>query len=255
MNIIIPLGGKGERFKNQGYLLPKPLIKVFDKEILFYVLDNLDIKKEDNIFIIYNNELDNYNFNNIIKNKYPYIHLIKLDVETKGAAETIHIGINYIIKNKDTKFQNINIHLKTILIDGDAFYTENILQHFRILNNEHNAVFYVKNEEDKPIFSYIKMNDTDKIIDIQEKNKISDNANTGAYAFSNIYNLYKYSKYVIDNNITFKNEPYISCIINEMVKNNEYFTGIKLNQEFVFVLGTPLQVNNFIEKTHLFFLI
>jgi NDP-sugar pyrophosphorylase family protein len=63
MNIIIPLGGKGERFKNQGYLLPKPLIKIFDKEILFYTIDNLDIKEDDNIFIIYNNnELDNFKF-------------------------------------------------------------------------------------------------------------------------------------------------------------------------------------------------
>jgi hypothetical protein len=25
MNIIIPLGGKGERFKNNGYIEPKPL--------------------------------------------------------------------------------------------------------------------------------------------------------------------------------------------------------------------------------------
>ena len=33
MNIIIPLGGKGERFKNE-YRLPKPLIKIFDKEMI-----------------------------------------------------------------------------------------------------------------------------------------------------------------------------------------------------------------------------
>ena len=44
MNIIIPLGGKGERFINNGYILPKPLIKVFDKEMILYVLDNLKIR-------------------------------------------------------------------------------------------------------------------------------------------------------------------------------------------------------------------
>ena len=41
MNIIIPIGGKGERFTKCGYSLPKPLIKIFDKEMIFYVLDNL----------------------------------------------------------------------------------------------------------------------------------------------------------------------------------------------------------------------
>ncbi len=29
MNIIIPLGGKGERFKNCGYDEPKPLINIY----------------------------------------------------------------------------------------------------------------------------------------------------------------------------------------------------------------------------------
>ena len=41
MNIIIPLGGKGERFKNKGYEQPKPLIPIFNKPMIFYVLDNL----------------------------------------------------------------------------------------------------------------------------------------------------------------------------------------------------------------------
>jgi NDP-sugar pyrophosphorylase family protein len=35
MNIIIPLGGKGDRFKKASYNLPKPLIKIFDKEMIF----------------------------------------------------------------------------------------------------------------------------------------------------------------------------------------------------------------------------
>jgi NDP-sugar pyrophosphorylase family protein len=70
MNIIIPLGGKGERFKKEGYISPKPLIKVLDKEIIFYVLDNLNLESNDIIFIIYNKELEHFDFENIIKSKY-----------------------------------------------------------------------------------------------------------------------------------------------------------------------------------------
>ena len=252
MNIIIPLGGKGTRFQTEEYSLPKPLIKVLNKEIIFYVLDNLVIHKDDNVFIIYNNILNQYDFYKIIKNKYPFIHLINLEEQTKGASETIYKGIDHILKNKDTTYNNIDINLKTILVDGDAFYTEDILGYFRALDNTFNAVFYFKNYESKPVFSYIKMDETNNIIEIKEKNKISDNANTGAYAFNNIYNLYKYSKYVTDNNITFKNEPYISCIINEMIKENEPFKGLEINPDFFFVLGTPYQVTQFINKTNVF---
>lgn len=252
MNIIIPLGGKGARFQTDEYSLPKPLIKVLNKEIIFYVLDNLVLQPDDNVFIIYNNELNNHNFCNIIKKKYLQIHLIELKTQTKGASETVYTGINYILNNKDTIFNNININLKTILIDGDAFYTEDILGYFRNLDNEYNAIFYFKNYDQNPIFSYITIDQDNNIIDIKEKIKISNNANTGAYAFNSIYNLHKYSKYIVENNITFKDEPYTSCIISEMMKECEPFKAIEINNDFFFSLGTPQQVNDFIKKTNVF---
>ena len=239
MNILIPLGGLGERFKKEGYNNPKPLIKVLNKEILFHVLDNLDIQQDDKIFIIYNKDLDNHDFNNIIKNKYQKINLIKLSHNTKGAAETVFIGTQNIIQN--------HIHNeKTILIDGDTFYLDNILKKYR--DTEENAVFYTKNYDTNPVFSYITLDNNSNIIEIKEKNKISDNANTGAYAFNNINTLLNYSKYVTENDIRFNNECYTSCIIDEMIKKNELFKGIELSEENVIVLGTPKQVNEYLEK-------
>jgi dTDP-glucose pyrophosphorylase len=243
MNIIIPLGGKGERFKKQGYDNPKPLIKVFNKEILFYVIDNLEVNNEDIIFIIYNKDLDNYNFSNIIKNNYSNINLIKLNKDTNGASETIFIGLNEIIKN-------YKYNKKSILIDGDTFYTSNIINKFRLIDNK-NAVFFTKNYDINPLFSYIKMDNENNITNIAEKNKISDNANTGAYAFNDINILYNYAKYVVENDIRFNNECYTSCIISEMINKNEPFLGIELNINSVHVLGTPEQVKDYIYKNFL----
>ena len=243
MNIIIPLGGKGERFKNSGYDLPKPLIKVLDKEILFYVIDNLDIQNNDNVFIIYNKDLENYNFEDIIKNKYPFINLKKLSYNTKGACETVYNLTCEIINND-------NIHLKTILIDGDAYYTNNILE--KVRNIDTNGIFYIKNYDIKPVYSYIEILDNNIITKIIEKVKISDNANTGAYFFNNIYELNNNLKYVLENNILFNNEPYISCVIDIMLKNNFIFTGIEVNENNVYVLGTPEQVKQYENNCLLF---
>jgi NDP-sugar pyrophosphorylase family protein len=240
MNIIIPLGGKGERFKKEGYLLPKPLIKVLDKEILFHVIDNLNINDNDNVFIIYNKELDEYNFSDILTSKYPNIKLIKLEHDTKGATETLNIGISYILNN-------YSYYDKTIIIDGDTFYTYDIISKFRQINL-FNAVYYIKNHDINPIFSYISLDEDQLIFDIQEKIKISDNANTGAYAFKSIHQLLYYSRYILDNNIYFKGECYTSCIISEMIKDKELFIGIEVNNNDVYVLGTPIQVNKFINS-------
>ena len=41
MNIIIPLCGIGQRFIESGYMNPKPLIDIFDKKLIFHVIDQL----------------------------------------------------------------------------------------------------------------------------------------------------------------------------------------------------------------------
>jgi len=245
MNIIIPLGGKGERFSKNGYKEPKPLVKIFDKNMIEYVLDNIKISKDDKIFIIYNYNLEMYDLVNIIHNKYPSIHMIKIN-DTKGAVETLFIGIKCIFENNcDYKYND-----KSIILDCDTFYTEDILTIFR--NSDENMVFYTKKYGEKAIYSYIALDEKSKITKIREKEKISDNANTGAYAFTDIKQLHEYCKYVLDNNITFNNEPYTSCVISEMIKNNITFNGVELNDKYVFSLGTPDAVKKYADNTYAF---
>jgi HAD superfamily hydrolase (TIGR01509 family) len=249
MNIIIPLGGKGERFSKNKYTKPKPLVKIFEKCMIEYVLDNLKVSDNDKIFIIYNYKLDDFNFNNFIKLKYPKINLIKIN-DTKGPVETLYLGIEHIINN-------FTYNDDCLILDCDTFYTQDIVTIFRnfdkLCKNESiNMVFYTKNYEENAIYSYIEMNDSSYITNIKEKEKISHNANTGAYAFTNIKNLYSYCKYVLDNNITYKNEPYTSCVISEMIKSNIKFIGYELDYKHVFSLGTPEAVKKYEEYTHAF---
>ena len=261
MNIIIPLGGKGERFAKNGYIQPKPLIPIFEKCMIDYVLDNIKFRENDNIYIIYNNNLNQNRFafqqhiETYFSKKYPNyknLQLIELNYDTKGAAETLYIGLNSIlnpyvdlIDSADSKITFY--HKKCLIIDCDTFYTQNIVD---IFDKSHtNMVFYTKNTNPNPIYSYIELDDTDKstqtILKIREKQKISDNANTGAYAFIDIHILYEYCKSVVLNNITFNNEPYTSCVINEMLKMDIHFSGYELEKKKVFSLGTPTELENF----------
>lgn len=242
MNIIIPLGGKGERFSKNGYTQPKPLIPIFDKCMIEYVIDNLTITNNDKLFIIYNKNLDNFDFSKFIFNKYPFIQVIPIN-DTKGAVETLFLGIDYIL-NKCV------YHNKSLILDCDTFYTEDIITIFS--NSNDNTVFYTKNYDSNAIYSYIELNDESTIINIKEKNKITDNANTGAYAFTDIKVLYNYCKHILDNNITFNNEPYTSCVIAEMIKSNILFKGYELNDQHVFSLGTPDAVKKYVDNTYAF---
>jgi len=242
MNIIIPLGGKGERFAKEGYLNPKPLINVLNKEMIFWVLDNLNFQKDDMIFIVYSSDLDQQNFTEVIRDRYKQIVCVPVNFQTSGAVETVSIGIKTILR--------MSLHKKCVLLDCDTFYTHDILSVVR--NTQDNLVFYTKKDNEKPIYSYIELDPhTNSITRIQEKSKISSNANTGCYVFNDIDQLQKLCEYVLRNNITFNGEPYISCVISELIKISKVI-GHKLDEQYVFSLGTPRELSIFNENTRVF---
>ena len=218
-----------------------------------YALDHLFLQTDDKVFIIYNENLDDHDFSSIIANKYPFIQCIKIG-DTRGASETLYLGIDLILHHAFEKCKGVKsdtfYHKKCLLLDCDTFYTEDVRDLFA--NAKSNAVFYTKNYEQNAIYSYIEMDETNEITNIKEKVKISDNANTGAYAFEDIDVLYSYCKHVVENNIVFQNEPYTSCVIAEMIQSGIVFEGIELDAKRVFSLGTPSAVNAYIDATYAF---
>lgn len=234
MIIIIPIGGIGRRFKEYGYKKPKALINIYGKPIISYLLDKLNTDNIDYIFIPYNNEYYTFRFEEFLIKQYPQItfKFFNLKNNTRGAAETINIGINNLNENRN---------IPVICLDSDNFYTCDIISQW----NGENCVFSFNDLNKNPIYSYVKTNNDGKILDIKEKYKISNNACTGAYGFRSINELKKYTSIIIEKNITQKSEFYISGVIKEMISDGYTFI-IKtiLNSNYI-CLGTPIQMKLF----------
>ena len=244
MIIIIPIGGTGQRFKDNGYTKPKALINIFGKSIIYYLLDNLNMDKIDYIFIPYNKEYAHYNFEEILQKQYPHIifKFYCLINNTRGAAETINIGLN---KLEEEEKRDIPI----ICLDSDNFYLCDIISKW----NGENCVFTFNDFNKKPIYSYIECNDKEQIINIKEKEKISHYACTGAYGFKSIQTIKKYTSKILEHNITQQNEFYTSGVIKEMIDDGYIFKNIIIANINFICLGTPLQLklfyNNFPKKS------
>ena len=52
MNIVIPMAGRGERFREQGFDIPKPLIEFEGKTMIEFAVETLGISGRF-IFIVY----------------------------------------------------------------------------------------------------------------------------------------------------------------------------------------------------------
>lgn len=225
MIIVIPLGGIGKRFSEMGYTDPKPLIKVLGKEIILYLIENLKIKKKDKIYIVYNKNLEKFSFERQLS-KFVGINFLKLNRQTSGPVETIYKITRILEKNEKKN--------SLLILDGDTFYKKNIV---KMIDQNHHSIFYHKTKIKEPIFSYIKMRGK-KIFKITEKNKISSNANTGAYFFNSIKKFNQIAKQKIKTN----KKTFVSEIYNDLLKKKETIIGLKVKNEEFACLGTPKQV-------------
>jgi len=235
MHIIIPIGGIGQRFKDEGYLTPKPLVNVLGDPMICHLIESLNTKTNDFIHIIYNPELNSYNFENLIRFRFPEknINFICLEGMTRGASETILFGLQQMENFLEENF---------LILDCDTFYEDDIVEKYKNCQNK-NTIFYFLDSQELPIFSYIRLNENSKVIEIKEKIKISDNANTGAYGFQSGFQLKSYCEKVKKS----KTELYTSLVYELMLKD-----GIDINAERIekfSCVGTPLQLKIYCESS------
>jgi capsule biosynthesis phosphatase len=237
LNIIIPLGGKGERFSKSGYQKSKPLIKVLGKEIIFWTIDCLNIEFIRNIYIPYNSKLVEYNFDQILVNRYPNINFkfLPLKSQTSGASESI-LKIIEIINENEKKYP-------FICLDGDNFYLTDVISIY-LKNSKNNAIFTIEDKySNSDCFSFLQIDDNNRILRIEEKKKINNYINTGCYCFQNGEILFDACRYVVENYST--QECYLSQTITYLLnKGFEFYSNIIPIDDWI-CLGTPLQIKMF----------
>lgn len=235
MNILIPIGGIGKRFSDEGYFSPKPLIKVLGVPMIQRVISSLKSDKEDLIHIVYNPELNQWNFKETLQKEFPEknFRFVQLEKQTRGAAETILYGL----KDLEEKIRKDGF----LIVDCDTFYSDDIVGEYK-RNGNSNLIFYFNDTEENPIFSYINLDDSGRVIEIKEKQKISNNANCGAYGFESGDILEKYCKNILDR----EGELYVSRVYEEMIRSGEIVHSSKI--EGFDCVGTPLQLKVFCES-------
>lgn len=201
MKYIILCGGIGKRCNN--YSLPKPLNLIQGRHMIEYIIENIP---SNDIYIIYNIFLNDYNFREIVINKFKSknIHFSCVEYLTRGAVETAYIGLKQL---------NINTDENIVFIDNDNLHTINEIKKF---NNNFigYAIDYVNTN-----YSFIKIHNNN-VVSIEEKNKISDNYCCGFYGFKNIDNFNSYAKRLINANYKTKNEFYFSQLYKLMINDN-----------------------------------
>ena len=251
VHIVIPMGGKGERMRTCSPKI-KPLIDVLGVPMIRLVLDHIRSSPEDHLYIVYHEHenLTRAMLTEALTDRYTHVHLIALDAPTRGATETVYRGLQQLLAGTSAGDPDTRV----MLMDCDAFYTQDVVQIYRDFShaNAAGAVFYKETDEPDPIYSYLALDPANRIQGIREKEKISRYANTGIYCFSRISDLYLACQTVVESGAGGDRECYLSDVVDDLLQASGGFFGIPLYADFVFNLGTPALLTDYVDRARLF---
>lgn len=234
MKILIPMAGEGSRFAKEGYTFPKPLIDVAGKPMIQAVVENLDFDA-DYIFLVRKEHLEKYQgfastLERITDGKSTIVTVNDL---TEGAACTALLAEKYINNDDD------------LLIANSDQIIEYSPQNFNSLRNmtSVDGIVFAFNAV-HPKWSFVKTNSTGVVVEVAEKNPISNIATCGIYWYRRGLDFVAHAKKMIDKNIRVNNEFYIAPVYNEMIQGGG--TLIPFFVHRMYGIGTPEDLNNYL---------
>ena len=232
MNIIILLGGKGQRFKDEHYMRPKPLVNVAGRPLITCLLDCLRLLPDDHLYLVYQKSLDQHGFSSVVATSPHRIHLHPIEVDTRGPVETALCLLN--------QWPETSLDRPALTLDGDTVYDMDVLAAFRAQPT--NLIFYSETTEPLPLFSYIERNNQGQVLRIREKERISSLACTGAYGFESGRTLLQFASAVMQTSVL--KEFYMSTVYQALLD-----AAVPVQSHLVsrfHCLGTPQQVGAFV---------
>lgn len=226
------MAGQYQRFRLEGYKIPKYLLPWGNYSVLATILNELNREKIfDNILLVANHRDDAYfpHVEEIMRTHQIPISNLIISNDTSGQAATAMLGVDQLAKHISDEAGPIIFHnIDTILLKRK--FSEIRLS--LMGSSGYIDIFSAQNHE----YSYVILNDENQVLDIAEKVVISSYASSGLYGFQSL-NLFK--KYFTPKDI------YITSIYKRMIEAGEIIMAGECHKESdTIVLGTPSEYLN-----------
>ena len=233
MNYLITCAGNGTRFLRQSIKPPKPLIKVFGKELLLWSLESFSFNRGDKLYITYQKE---HNLRSRLSQKlalqYPALRIewLALDDLPNGQLLTA-------LKSLD----HFKIDGPLIIHNCDTSFDASTLSHFLDYGQDFGIIPCFEGDGDG--WSFVKKVDesSNDVQQVTEKIRISSLCSVGCYAFNSSLTFRQISlDYIEKNPNPEAGEYYIAPIYQHAIE--EGFKVKYIPAKNVKLFGTPAQL-------------
>lgn len=238
MTIVITMAGLGSRFRKAGYNLPKYRIEALGKTLFEWSMESLEgYQAEGNkyIFIVRKeDESEAFIRETCKKIGINDVEVVELDYLTDGQATTAMLGKAYWDKESELMIYNIDTYVEAYEMKREEIAGDGFIPCFHA-GGDH--------------WSFVKLDETGKAVEVREKQRISDNCTLGAYYFKTC-GLYEqlYEEYYSSNEKLEKGEKYVAPLYNYLIEKGGDVRISIVDYKKVHVLGTPEELNFFLEN-------
>jgi len=207
LNIVLPVAGRGSRFINAGFNVPKPMIPVHGMPMLQWVIANLRPRNPHRfIFLALREHLES-GLAALMARIAPSSIVVPVDAVTEGAACTVLLAREHIdsfdplmIANTD---QYVDLAIDRYLDAFDASGLDGFIMTFTA---------------DDPKWSYARLGGDGRVIEVVEKKVVSREATVGIYNYRRGSDFVRAAEEMIAKNLRVNDEFYVAPAYNQMIE-------------------------------------
>lgn len=223
---IIPIAGKGSRFKSAGYTTAKYLLPVSGKPVIEHILSFFD-KTIPTLLILNTQDATKYKIESVLEAlDFEDFQVVEIDY-TNGQLTSVINGV------KASRFSDYDGPVW--IYNGDTIRKKE-LPNSLFANIDCEGFIEVFREEGNH-WSFV--DSLGKISKITEKEKISNYCCTGLYGFKNLNRLIRY---VESNSVQqLKGELYVSGVFKNIMEDSMCVWAFESNRNDFSLCGTPTE--------------
>lgn len=240
IEVVITMGGLSSRFRKIGYAVPKYMIEAKGKTLFEWSMESLAGYAEDvNQYIFIAMADEKADVETFIQTKCREaglkncrVHII--DYLTEGQAATAMLASQYWERDNALLIYNIDTYVEAGEMCSSELSGDGFIPCFRAEGNH---------------WSFVRLDESGRAVEIREKCRISEHCTIGAYYFKSC-GLYErlYEEYYSRQENLVNGEKYVAPLYNYLLEQGGEVYISNVSPEKVHVLGTPEELQVFLEE-------
>jgi len=240
LQIVVPMAGMGSRFAKAGYELPKPLIPVSGVPMIQLVVSNLRPKIPHRfVFITQKVHQEKYGVDKILRQVAPDCEVINVHGVTQGAACTVLLAAEFINNDDPLMIANsdqwVDLDINDYLAEFDCKSIDGLIM--TMTAND-------------PKWSYVKLDDSNRITEVIEKKVVSKEATVGIYNYRRGRDFVRAAESMIERNLRVNNEFYVAPAYNQLIEEGQILGYYNIGSEGngMYGIGIPEDLEAFLKN-------